>query len=701
MSMGSYRTFQASLESKRPGATIIPVILSSDKTLLTQFRSKMAYPIYLTIGNIPKDIRRKPSRHAQILIGYIPITPFQGITNKTARRRAQANLFHACMKRVLAPITPYGETGIAMMSADRVWRRCHPIIAIFVGDYPEQALVTCTYNGRCAKCEVPANELGEYRAFPTRVHSDALDIYRLADDDVTRFHRACRETGLKPVHHPYWQFQPFADVYQSITPDVLHQLLQGIVRHLVTWLSSSTVFGSNDIDKRCRILPLNHGISVFPKGITTLSRVSGKEHKDMCRVLLGLIIGLPLPGGQVPSRVVKAVRAILDFVYLAQFPSHTTDTLRRLQESLESFHFNKAVFIDLGTREGFNIPKLHSMLHYTSSIALFGTTDNYNTEQTERLHIDFTKDAYRSTNRKNEYKQMTTWLERREKVQRHAARIARQALGGRSEARATVILGPPHVHHGYLKMPLHPTLKSVSFQTLVSDYGAKLFQDALADFIARVNHPGVSLATLRSRARNTLIPFREVPVFHKIKFTASRNSNKSEVVDSVQVRPAQTNPLGRIIPEQFDTVLVHGAQYGTHPNKGKLVRINKYLTDCYSGDQIAQVRVVFKIPENVVNQVFPSADVTPPNHLAYIEWFTPLPATPDPVNRMYKISRLFRNGEQHASIIPVEMILCSVHLFPRFGPNTPQDWVSSTVLENCQSFFINPFRNMNSYLTFA
>ena len=274
---------------------------------------------------------------------------FQGITNKAARRRAQANLFHACMEKLLAPIALYSETGIAMMSTDGIWRRCHPIFAVFVGDYPEQALVTCTYNGRCPKCEVSWDQLGEYNDFPPCVHSDATKIYHLADNNIHHFNAACREAGLKPVYHPFWLSLPFADVYQSITPDILHQLLQGIVRHLVTWLSSPTVFGSNIINAQCRILPLNHSVAIFPKGIATLSRVSGKEHKNMCHILLGLIIGLPLSGGQVPSRVVKTDRAILDFVYLAQLPTHTTDTLCHLQESLKLFHSNKAVFIDLGT----------------------------------------------------------------------------------------------------------------------------------------------------------------------------------------------------------------------------------------------------------------------------------------------------------------------------------------------------------------
>ncbi|KAF8262257.1 hypothetical protein EI94DRAFT_1704905 [Lactarius quietus] len=48
---------QTSLEVHRPGATVVPIIISSDKTQLMLFRGRTAYPVYLTIGNIPKDIR--------------------------------------------------------------------------------------------------------------------------------------------------------------------------------------------------------------------------------------------------------------------------------------------------------------------------------------------------------------------------------------------------------------------------------------------------------------------------------------------------------------------------------------------------------------------------------------------------------------------------------------------------------------------
>ena len=72
------------VEKNKPGATIVPIILSSDKTLVTIFQSKQAYPVYLTIGNIPKHIRCKPSRNTQVLLAYLPVTKLGHISNKDA-----------------------------------------------------------------------------------------------------------------------------------------------------------------------------------------------------------------------------------------------------------------------------------------------------------------------------------------------------------------------------------------------------------------------------------------------------------------------------------------------------------------------------------------------------------------------------------------------------------------------------------------
>jgi hypothetical protein len=61
---------------------------------------------------------------------------------------------------------------------------------------------------------------------------------------------------------------------------------------------------------------------------------------------------------------------------------------------------------------------------------------------------------------------------------------------------------------------------------------------------------------------------------------------------------------------------------------------------------------------------------------------------------------MLRNGRRSTSIIRVDTILSSVHLFPRFGATTPREWNTFTVLELCNTFYVNPFADVDSYLRF-
>ncbi|KAJ7150607.1 hypothetical protein C8R46DRAFT_846333, partial [Mycena filopes] len=420
---------QKLVEKRTPGGTLVPVIISTDKSQITMFRNKAAYPVYMTIGNIPKDIRRKPSRQAYILIGYLPTSRLDHITVEAARRRAVANLYHACMRnqaktslstqrKILAPLKDAGLNGVEMASGDGVIRRCHPILAIFAGDYPEQLLVAGVKTGECPTCPVPRDELGNFEdTYEPRDLTAVLAALRKADGNATEFTRACTAAGIKPIHHPFWEDLPYVNIYLSITSDVLHQLYQGVIKHIVAWVKEA--FGPVEIDARCRRLPPNHNTRLFLKGITSLSRVSGTEHGQICKILLGLLVDLRLPERQSTTRLIRAVRGSLDFLYLAQYPMHSSETIVHLHTALKRFHDNKGIFVVLGIRDNFNIPKFHNVSHYPPNIKLFGTMDNYNTEHTERLHIDFAKDAYRATNRKDEYFQMTLWLERKVKILRH------------------------------------------------------------------------------------------------------------------------------------------------------------------------------------------------------------------------------------------------------------------------------------------
>ena len=165
----------------------------------------------------------------------------------------------------------------------------------------------------------------------------------------------CHEANLKPTYCPFWERFPFTNIFHSITPDVLHQLQQGISKYLIWWLIK---LWSEEIDVRCSRLPPNHNAWHFYKGITTLSNLTGQEHKDISRIILGLVVDLPLPENRSTVCLIRAVRALLDFFYLSQYSVHSTESLDTLEDALRRFHENKDIFIELGIQQHFNLPKL-------------------------------------------------------------------------------------------------------------------------------------------------------------------------------------------------------------------------------------------------------------------------------------------------------------------------------------------------------
>lgn len=364
------------------------------------------------------------------------------------------------MKHILEPLKDAGINGLEMATGLGNVHRCHPIFATFAGDYPEQILVTCLKNGDCPTCPTPRDEMGDNNVKEPRNLAEILEALDTVDSHPSVFAQACLNAGIKPIYHPFWEDLPYVNIYRSITPDILHQLYQGLVKHLLSWLT--TAFGSSEMDARCRKMPPNHNTRIFSKGISVLTRVTGQEHQDICRILMGLVVDLRLPGNQSTTMLIHAVHAMLDFLYLAQYEVHSTHTLDQLDEALTRFHANKFVFVTLGIRAHFKLPKLHNAGHYRFLIELYGTTDNYNTQATERLHIDYAKDAYEATNGKDEFSQMTLWLERKEKVLRHDLFIKWRNTRP----------PPPKPPIPRIRMTKNPTISSLLFDDIADNYGA-------------------------------------------------------------------------------------------------------------------------------------------------------------------------------------------------------------------------------------
>ena len=115
--------------------------------------------------------------------------------------------------------------------------------------------------------------------------------------------------------------------------------------------------------------------------------------------------------------------------------------------------------------------------------------------------------------------------------------------------------------------------------------------------------------------------------------------------------------------------------------------------------QHISVQVVFSIPEKAHNIIFNSG-VAIPQHLVYVERYTPFSNPFDCNHLLYKVSPLRDEVGGHlCSVIPLASIQHSVHLFLRFGPSAPQKWTSSNALNLCSSFYVNTFTDSHLYQT--
>lgn len=496
---------------------------------------------------------------ATVLLGYLSadkiITSRLSDANKTTRLH---RLFHESMRIIMDPLIEAGKHGVEMVDGRGYVRKVHPILACYAADYPEQCLVTTAKYNTCPKCQTTLDEFGNGKLGTERTAEDTLHIIEEALNHPRKtFKTVCRDPENNLSGHipdPFWSELPFVNIHTSITPDILHQVNGGAFSHLVRWCEMIVMGSTERIDAHVQRLPPSHGVRIFSKGFSVLMRKSGKEWKHMAKVLLGSILAIT------PQKVIKAARSLLDFIYLAQYASHDDATLKYMEDALNDFHKQKSVFQQLWPQVNFNFPKLHSLLHFTKSIRLFGATDNYNTEQFERLHKDFAKDAYRATNKKEERPQMIAWLERieqlhlfRQIIDWRRSHILHQALHSQVSHSASGDILLLAKHAPYPRRDLN----------VISDlHKAPDFIRSLKQFLITQKLERQAQHRLTGTTEDTALPFSTLSVWTKVRMSlpdVQELDTTKEICDSFYAHP---------VKDRFDTVVVQisnnddGENYG-------------------------------------------------------------------------------------------------------------------------------------------
>lgn len=403
-------------------------MLASDKThLSTYLGDKNMHPVYISIGNIQKGVCNKPSQQAWMLLAKLPTHKFAALKARLDVRNTEKNampgilqkrLFHRAMGVVLAPLQNLEAT--TAIDASGYEREVVAVLVAWLADLEEQWMILGLAKFSCPKCMARYEDLDTPHPQAPRTGQSIVDDLRaireeFPDADVWQFVRKAVAEGYVGVETLCWEGLP-VDMCRIVCVDALHGIHKLFGNHLLSWVSNAV--GENELDLRFMAQPRRMGFRNFDSGISHLSQCSGREHRDLERHLLPVIAGAE----DLDPRVLKCVRAFLDFVFKALLPLQSDNTLACMESDLKTFWATIKVFIDIDARTGssgdtishFKIPKLHVLWHYLQNIRDLGTPDNYSTEIGETLHIPFCKKAYKATNRKEYDEQIITYLIRRE-----------------------------------------------------------------------------------------------------------------------------------------------------------------------------------------------------------------------------------------------------------------------------------------------
>ncbi|KAG2144136.1 uncharacterized protein EDB93DRAFT_1105038 [Suillus bovinus] len=645
------------------GATMVPIILASDKTPVTRMSGGLEmHPVFLTIANIQSEVRMKATAHAWRCVAFIPIPKFD--VHADFQTLLHARLFHKCM--------------------DMIFAKCK--VAARIADLPEAQLIACVSKNASPLTMATQSDFGSAQLFPRRTGDHTLkliyDLCKRVDPwNVPLFQREAKALLLSGVHQPYWRDWPHADPSHFLPGELLHTCHKYFGDHPLKWCKE--VVGEDELDARYKAHHKRVGTRHFGSGVSHINQMTCREHRDIERTIVATVAG----AANTTPDFVHAIRFLTEFIYQAQSPVHTDSSIDAMVHSLHMFHTLKQAILDAGARRGksgtidnFLIPKMELFHSFAGSIRDLGGLIQYSADVSERLLITHCKFPFERTSRqaRNFTLQVVQILNRDETMRRFNLYTLLHSHGT-------------------------PLVNAIAIEdNIVTE------TDPTLAWIARVL-PGEQNRfhgprPVRNHFLKGILSVEANAAFH-VTISPDRKSLPITDLQSIYSLPN----FGAVLMEYINDSSQNTPTTAWTCARDSVRTWNKFRLQLHS---TFQSRVV--MPSQIV-QAFPPSETfpmgncdavlvqLPGNDDTYIAQITATP-TEDASAGMYRVKRIYhqdRTGRifRPGGIIPLTAVTCAVELIPMYGSKMDRTINATNAMEICDEYYLNTFSDKEVFNT--
>ncbi|KAF7966643.1 hypothetical protein HWV62_37567 [Athelia sp. TMB] len=390
---------------------------------------------------------------------------------------------------------------------------------------------------------------------------------------------------------------------------------------------------------------------------------------------------LPAIQGYVPDGMVRTIHAFLEFCYITRKNIIDTNNINHLNAALDRFHQYREIFIMVGVRADFNLPRQHSLMHFAALMRAFGAPNGLCSSITESKHIKAVKEPWRRSNCYQATIQMMTTNTHLDKLVAMRADFVRRGMlpatvkppdaATDEEEDADAVAGPCVTSS--VQLTKKATRTNIEVRELAEELIQPNFAQLINGFLYEQLHPhSGSDSDSHLSAPQTLVNFRGTidlypsaqAIFYAPSDLCGTGGMQKELIRAV--------PSWYCRPTRYDTVFVK-----TAPDENGMLALDA-----------ARVRLFFSL--NFRSTVYPCA---------LVHWYQCIDNVPNDTTGMWVVQpEVDKNDRPLVAILHLDTILRASHLIPVFGTTTvPRGLSPAHSLDIFRAFYVNKFVDHHAF----